>query len=129
MEISLWGNLIVGAWPPGVQVVRFARPDLDEWLKHAPDIESCALFQELREMALDGLGQGQTLVLNLALVEFASVEFLKLLLLIQRVVGAYQARLILCRAGTALVERLRNFGLLGRFEMAATEREAVALAP
>jgi anti-anti-sigma regulatory factor len=117
----------MGALPPGVQVVRFARPNLDEWLKHAPDIESCALFEELREMVLDGLGEGQTLVLNLALVEFASVEFLKLLLLIRRVVGAYQGRLILCRPGTALVERLRNYGLLGQFQMTTTESEALAL--
>jgi hypothetical protein len=127
MEISLWGNLIVGAWPPGVRIVRFARPNLDEWLTHAPDVENCALFQEMREIALDGLGEGQTLVLNVGLVEFVSIEFVKLLLLVRRVVGAYQCRLILCRPGTALLEKLRGYGLLGQFRITGMEMEALAL--
>jgi len=108
-----------------VLIVRFARPDLDEWLRPAPSLEDCELFHELCQMALDGLGQGQTLVLNLALVESVSQELLKLLLLIRRVVAVCQGRLVLCRPGASVLEGLRSRGLLPLFHVTTTETEAL----
>jgi hypothetical protein len=51
----------------GIKVVRFAHPDLCRQLDG--DINDCALFTELHERVLSSLEQGETLVLNLSMIE------------------------------------------------------------
>jgi anti-anti-sigma regulatory factor len=122
MELSLWGNLIVGASAPAV-VVRFARPDLEDYLRG--EVGRCELFQELQEAALGGLGAGESLVLNLGLVESFPRSFVSNLLKVRQDVQAYRGRLILCGLRPGFREMLAPPRMSPLFEITPTEAEAI----
>jgi anti-anti-sigma regulatory factor len=95
-------NLIVEKASNGVRVARFVRPDLRKFL--TPQGEPCALFQELRAAVLDALEEGQTLVLNLGLIEWFPSPFYGCLLKVREAVRARGARLVLCCLGPLVQE-------------------------
>ncbi len=122
MEISLWGNLLVGTLPPAVHVVRFTQPHLDEFGDDDSAVEYCELFHELQETVLAGLTRGDTVVLNFGLVESVGPMVVRVLLKVRDIVRACRAQLVLCRVSPVLLARAATLGL---FPIRATEAEAI----
>ena len=124
----MFGNLLVGIWAPSVQVVRLAQTELSEQLDGAGDAGFCELFDELYESVLVTLGQGETLVLNLGLVEHLPPSFIGFLLRVRLVVRAFGGRLVLCRIAPEHRQVLRDLTVRPPFDIVATEEEAIRLA-
>jgi anti-anti-sigma regulatory factor len=90
------GNLNTETVSRGVQVMRFARPDVREYLDNAGETEMSPLFQEIEEAVLSHLSEGWTLVINMAVIEPINAAFYRCLLAIRSCVNARQCRLVLC---------------------------------
>lgn len=120
-----YDHLCIEAPVTGTQVVRFICPDLRSQLDDAAAIDSCTLFRELLEGALSDLGCGQTLVLNLGLVEPFPSAFLRFLLRVRERVQACQGRLILCRLTAEHREVFEITKTLRLFTLTDTEAEAL----
>jgi hypothetical protein len=118
-------HLIVSRVSPAIRVVRFAHPDLRDQLDDVGEIETCALFQEMQERALNELAEGELLVLNLGLVEWFPTPFYSLLLKIREIVVARHARLVLCRADANMQEGFNLFKASRLFTITSTEGEAI----
>jgi hypothetical protein len=128
MEISMCGNLIVGNRAPGVLVVRIAQPDLRLALHGGRHAQHCELFQELYDTVLATLGEGETLVLNVGLVESFPPTFYGFLAWVRQVVCISKARLILCRLAPESQQALQTASFGPPFAIAPTEEEAVRFA-
>ncbi len=96
MRISARGNVIVETVAPGVRVMRFARPDVRQYLDDRAAAAASLLFQEVRGTALADLAEGWTLVVNLGLIDAITAAFYRCLLGIRESVEARGARLVLC---------------------------------
>jgi anti-anti-sigma regulatory factor len=84
------------------------------------------LFRELEAAALTDLPAGDTVVINFGLIDWFPTAFYRLLLKVREVVGARNARLVLC-CFTPIVQE--GFDLMGGsklFEVRATEANAVS---
>ena len=80
----------------GVRVVRFVRPDVREQLYDNELITDCALFGELQSEVVSQLASGETMVLNLGLIDRFPTAFFRFLLELNREVQGRKARLLLC---------------------------------
>jgi anti-anti-sigma regulatory factor len=125
MENRKKGYLVVETPAAGVHVARFARPDLREQLCDDADIASCELFQELRACVLKSLAAGDTLVLNLGLVEPFPTALYRCLLKVREVVIQLQARLVLCRLSPEHREIFELFKAFRLFQVTSTEAQAL----
>jgi anti-anti-sigma factor len=125
LQLSKNGHLLVEAPAPGVCVVRFARPDLRGLLDDGVRVHECALFRELQTHVLASLGEGETLVLNLGLVEFLPSLLLNCLLQVREAVKASRVRLVLCRLSPEHEEVLEVTQTRGLFRITPTESQAV----
>jgi len=96
MRLSASGNLIVETVTLGVRVMRFARPDLRQYLDDLADSETSLLFCEVQDTVLSHLPSGWTLVINLGLIDGISAAFYRCLLHIRKCVQAHHGRLVLC---------------------------------
>lgn len=121
----MFGNLLVGIWAPSVQVVRLTQTDLSDQLDGAQDTGLCELFDELYESVLVTLGQGETLVLNLGLVESLPPSFIRFLLRVRMVVRAFKGRLVLCRVAAEHRQALQSLTIRPPLDIVATEEEAI----
>ena len=128
MEISMCGNLIVGNRAPGVRVVRIAQPDLGGALDGGRQAHHGELFQELYDTVLATLGEGETLVLNVGLVESFPPAFYGFLAWVRQVVRLSKARLILCRLAPESQQTLLTASFSPPFAIAQTEEEAIRFA-
>jgi anti-anti-sigma regulatory factor len=108
-----------------VWVVRFVRADLRDQLYDDADADACPLFQELFERALAHLQEGQTVILNLGLVEQFPAAFYRCLLKVREVVAARHARLRLCRLSPEHEEIFRLFKGFDLFRVITTEGRAL----
>jgi anti-anti-sigma regulatory factor len=122
------GQLITDTPAAGVHVVRFARPDLREQLGEDADTISCELFQELEGQVLRRLVAGETLVLNLGLVEPFPTGLYRYLLKVREVVNQRRARLVLCRLSAEHREIFELFKAFRLFQVTRTEAEALRAA-
>ncbi len=118
-------HLIVSRASPAICVVRFAHPDLRDQLDDVGEIETCPLFQEMQERALNELAEGELLVLNLGLVEWFPTPFYSLLLKVREMVVARHARLVLCRADANMQEGFDLFKASRLFTITTSEGEAI----
>jgi anti-anti-sigma regulatory factor len=125
MEISMCGNLIVGNCAPGVQVVRIAQPDLGLSLDGGGRLERCELVQELYDTVLATLGEGETVVLNLGLVESFPPSFFGLLLWVRQVVKIHKGRLVLCGLEPGPHQTLQTAPIRPAFHITRTEEQAI----
>jgi hypothetical protein len=116
-------QVAVTAETRGVRVVRFTRPDLREHVDG--NAEDTVLFRALRNKVLGGLMEGQTLVLNLGLIELFPTALYNCLLKIRAFVLARKARLILCRLSPEHEEIFDLFRAARLFDVARTEAQAV----
>ncbi len=116
-------HLTVG---PGVRVVRLADGDLIGGL-YGED-SGRDLFDDLHAAALAELKAGETLVMNLGLLERFNTDFYTMLLRVRRVILARGARLILCRLDGQVHQVIRLFRGDRLFHVAASEAEALRLA-
>jgi anti-anti-sigma regulatory factor len=107
----------------GIRFVRFAHTDLNRHLDG--NIDDCPLYQELRERVLDGLVQGETLVLNFGLVERFPAAFYACLLKVRSVVLGAKAHLVLCRLSPEQLEILKLFQADRLFHIQSTEGQAL----
>ncbi len=123
MAICTHGHLIRETVAPGVHVVRFLRPDLREQL--GEDGDDCALTRDLRAAVWADLGAGDTLVLNLGLVEPVPTALYSWLLRVREAVLARRARLVLCRLSPEHRELFQLFNGYRVFHVAGTEAQAV----
>ena len=128
METSRSGTLILDRPSNAVYVVRFARPDLRALLCDDPDIIGCELFQELEAQVLGRLAGGDTLVLNLGLVEPFPTALYRCLLKVREVVKRRGARLVLCRLNAELREIFELFKAFRLFQVTASEAQALRAA-
>ncbi len=115
-------HLTRSAVAQGVRIVRFSRPDLREHLDE--DVPNCTLYRHLHDVVA-GLAEGQTLVLNFAVLERFSTTFYRCLLKIREDVRARAARLILCRISPEHREIFTLFGADRLFRIVATEEQAL----
>lgn len=125
MEIGRCEYLVVEVPVDRVYVVRFTRPDLRAHLCHDADIAGCELFRQLNRHVLARLGAGETLVLNLGLVEPFPTALYRYLLKVREVVNERKARLVLCRLSAQhreLFELFRGFRL---FQVTSSEAHAL----
>ena len=118
-------QLVVDTAPGGVRVVRFLRADLREQLYDDADIHVCPLYLELFDRILADLQEGETLVLNLGLVESFPTAFYRCLLKVREHVRRCGANLILCRLSPEHEEIFRLFNSHKLFRVASTEGQAV----
>jgi anti-anti-sigma regulatory factor len=128
MRISSGGNLIVETVAPGVRVMRFARPDVRQYLDDAADAPTSPLFREVEETALADLADGAALVVNLGLVEPINAAFYRCLLCLRQRVRARHGRLVLCGLSPRHLEIFELFRGPQLFAIARTEAEAVRVA-
>src|SRR5260370_3412904 len=105
----------------GVRVVRFVRADLRDQLYDDVDAHACPLYQELFERALADLREGQTVILNLGLVENFPTAFYRCLLKVRDTVAAPNPRLLLCRLSDEHEELFRLFQGLQLVRVTTTE--------
>ena len=82
-------------------------------------------MRELRDDVLEVLEEGETLVLNLGLVEPFPTAFYSLLLRVRAAVLARRARLVLCRLGREHLELFQLFNAQRLFHTTGTEAQAV----
>jgi anti-anti-sigma regulatory factor len=106
----------------GVRIVRFIRPDLREHLDE--DVPTSLLYRQLHEV-VTGLAEGQTLVINLAVIERFTTTFYRCLLKIREDVLARAAKLILCRVSPEHQEIFTLFRAERLFRIVATEEQAL----
>jgi len=118
-------NLLVEHPRDGVQVVRFLRADLRAQLDDTATAAACPLYQELFEQALADLREGQTVILNLGLVEQFPTTFYRCLLKVREVVAARRARLLLCRLSPEQQEIFQLFKGFDLFHVTTTEGRAL----
>ncbi len=128
MENRGSGHLFVDTPAAGVYVVRFGRPDLREQLCDDADIAGCELFQELEGQVLRGLAAGDTLVLNLGLVEPFPTPLYRCLLKVRELVNQRRARLVLCRLSAEHREVFELFKAFRLFQVTSTEAQALRAA-
>ena len=125
MRISERRNLVVETVARGTRVVRFTQPDLRDQLDTIGNMGDCPVFRELQDAALRHLAEGETLVLNLALVERFPTALYACLLRVRKAVLARRARLVLCRLSPEHEEVFQLFQATRLFPVARTEAEAV----
>jgi anti-anti-sigma regulatory factor len=116
-------NLVVERVNRDVFIARLVTPDLREFLDCLGG--SCELFQELRATVLDALEEGQTLVLNLGLIEPFPSAFYSWLLKVREAMLARRSRLVLCRLGPSIQEALDLFKGQRLFHIVRTEGQAI----
>jgi anti-anti-sigma regulatory factor len=124
MRICASENLVVERAGYGVRVLRFTRPDLRKFLYEEAEIEDSPLFRELREMAIDDLPRGWTLVINLGLVEWFPAALYRCLLQCRQLLLARPAQLVLCGLNDEHLELFRILQGHRVFTIAATEAAA-----
>ena len=120
--ISRTNNLIQETVARGVRVVRFLCPDLRESLDS--DADGCPLLRELL-VVVNLLKEGDTLVVNLGLVEPFPTDFYSCLLRVRQAVLARKTRLVLCRLSADHLEIFRLFNADRLFHVTETERQAL----
>jgi anti-anti-sigma factor len=118
-------NVLIERAGVGVRVLRFVRPCLHDQLYEDADADIFPLFRELFEQALADLQEGQTVILNLGLLEYFSAAFYRCLLKVREVVTARHAELLLCRLSEEHKEIFHLFRGFDLFRVTATERRAV----
>jgi anti-anti-sigma regulatory factor len=124
MRLSARGNLIVETAKRGLQVMRFARPDLRQYLDDAADTATSPLFQEIQNAVLSDLPKGCTLVVNLGLIDTISAAFYRCLLHMRKCVQARHGRLVLCGFTPWHQEIFELFRGPELFSIVGTEAEA-----
>jgi anti-anti-sigma regulatory factor len=125
MNLNQNGHPIRLAVEDGVRIVRFTRPDLREQLEGNAD--DCSLYRALYDRVLHRLTEGQTLVLNFALIERFPTAFYSCLLKVRKDVLARRARLVLCRIGPEHLEIFKLFRANRLFDIAGTEGQALRM--
>src|SRR5438874_13830865 len=118
-------HLIVDSPAAGVYVGRFTRPDLRAQLCDDTDIEESELYRQLEGHILSRLAAGETVVLNLGLVEPFPTKFYRCLLKVREVVNQRRARLVLCRLSAEQREIFELFEAARLFQITPTEAQAV----
>jgi anti-anti-sigma regulatory factor len=96
MRTSRHENVMVETVARGVRVMRFARPDVLQYLDEAADAATSPLFHEVHEAALANLPERWTLVVNLAIIDRINAAFYRCLLDIRKCVNVRHAKLVLC---------------------------------
>jgi anti-anti-sigma regulatory factor len=125
MQLSAGQHLLHDTPAPGVHVGRFTRPDMRLALDD-PNIEDCPLYLDLRACALDGLANGQTLILNFGLVTFFPTVFYRFLLKVRETVAAAHGRLVLCGLTPLVHDGVTLFRGERLFDITTTEEQALA---
>ncbi len=128
MRIHMSENLIMERAGYGVRVVRFTRPDSRKFLYEEAEVEDSPLFREIREVAMDDLPKGWTLVINLGLVEWFPAALYRCLLQCRQLLLARAARLVLCGLNDEHMELFRILQGQRVFTIASTEAEAIRTA-
>ncbi len=127
MDIHSKRNIVCDAPGAGIRVVRFVRPDLRSQLyDEKTSIADCSLFRELDAAVLGGLPAGETVVINLGLIDPFPTAFYRLLLKVREVVQARNARLILCCFTPHVQECFDLIGGGKVFEVRPTEANALS---
>jgi hypothetical protein len=124
MRVSSGGNLIVEIARRGVRVMRFARPDLRQYLDDVADSATSPLFQEIQDAVLSDLPKGWTLVVNLGLIDPISAAFYRCLLYMRKCLQARHSRLVLCGLTPWHQEVFELFRGPELFTIVCTEAEA-----
>jgi dienelactone hydrolase len=124
MRVSTSANLIAETVTVGVRVMRFARPDLRQYLDDDADSATSPLFREVHDTVLSRLPNGWTLIVNLGLIESINAAFYRCLLHIRKCVQARRGRLVLCGLTTWHNEVFDLFRGPDLFTIVSTEAEA-----
>jgi len=129
MRISARGNLIVETAALGVRVMRFARPDVRQYLDDDGEAATSPLFREIQGAVLSDLGEGWTLVVNMGLIDPINAAFYRCLLGIREHVRARGGRLVLCGLSAQHQEIFDLFRGPWVFTIVSTEAEACRSRP
>jgi hypothetical protein len=90
-------QLLVSDTPhTNVRVARFIQPDMRDQLYDSGAIADCSLFQELHAAVLTHLTPADTVVLNLALIDWFPTAFYRFLLRLNEEIVAAGARFLMC---------------------------------
>jgi anti-anti-sigma regulatory factor len=112
---------------PTIRVGRFVQPDLRAQLDSSEDIAHSAVFEELGKSVLQQLKSGETVVLNLGLIDWFPTAFYRLLLRVNEEVKAAGARLLLCCLPPRAKEAFELMGGDRTFASQVCESETRAL--
>jgi anti-anti-sigma regulatory factor len=124
MRISARGNVIVETAAVGIRVMRFARPDVREYLDDDGDAATSPLFREIQIAVLSDLAKGSTLVVNLGLIDLINAAFYRCLLGIRERLLARGCELVLCGLTPLHQEIFDLFRGPWVFTIVGTEAEA-----
>jgi anti-anti-sigma regulatory factor len=124
MRISARGNLIVETAIPGARVMRFARPDLRQYLEDDADGPTSPLFREIQATALSTLADGSVLIVNLGLIDPINAAFYRCLLCLREHMHARHGQLVLCGLSPRHQEIFDLFRGPQIFTIARAEAEA-----
>src|SRR5262245_8648590 len=124
MKVSKRSLVVAEPLAEGVTAARFTRPDNRAHLD-AADTEETALYRDLCEVALDGLAEGQAVVLNFGLVNRFPTAFYRLMLKVRETVLGRKARLLVCGFSAEIMEGLRLFRGEKLFEITVNEDQAL----
>ena len=121
-------SLLVAVAAPRVRVVRFTEPDILDQVDWDGSAEGCGLMRELLDSALGDLQSGETLVLNLGLVERFTSNVYRFLLGVRREVARREGRLLLCCLSPAYEQVCKILQADRLFRFTSTEAEALRVA-
>ncbi len=121
-------RLLVTSTPhPTVRVARFIQPDMRVHLDNTESIDECRLFQELRASVLTNLSAGDTVVLNLGLIDWFPTAFYRLLLQVNTTIKAANGRLLMCCLPPLAKEAFDLMGGARTFAGQVSESEVAAI--
>lgn len=125
MILSPGQHLVSDTLAPGLRVARFTRPDNRAQLYDA-EIEDGEPLADLRATVLGSLAAGDTVILNLGLVDRFPSRCYSLLLRARELCQAAQAKLVLCCLNENARECFTLFQGEKLFPIFATEEKAIA---
>jgi anti-anti-sigma regulatory factor len=127
MDTPIKRNIVCDTPRPGVQVVRFVRPDLRLQLYDEQSaIADCSLYRELDAAVLANLAAGEAIVLNFGLIDWFPTAFYRLLLKVREAVQDRNARLLVCCFTPNVRECFELMGGEKIFDIRDTEANAVS---
>ena len=124
MSISFGDAILWEALQPGIQAVRFVRPDLRAQLDSL-NIEDCDLYHELRANVIQPLPERTTVIFNFGLVERFPTAFYQLMVRVRAAILGKHGRVILCGFAPEIQEGLEILQAHRLFDIVHKEEQAL----
>lgn len=125
MNSSNLSQLLIKRIDDETKVVRIVEPDLRRIFDHVVEVVDCDLYKQLDKEILEPMQMGETVILNLGLVEYVTSRVYTLFLMLRSEIIQRGGRLILCNLNDRIEELLGILGGDRLFEFCKTEMSGI----